>query len=85
MVVGRNYFDFFGSFEEISLLMFVNYKTSDGVSYEDLFDFVLDRYGIFYMFFFVYYIYLNFLLYMFCIRIYFCYRFYNMEVGLVCI
>lgn len=40
MVVGRNYFDFFGSFEEISLLMFVNYKTSDGVSYEDLFDFV---------------------------------------------
>lgn len=45
--------------------MFVNYKMSDGVSYEDLFDFVLDRYGIFYMFFFVYYIYLNFLLYMY--------------------
>lgn len=34
-----------GSSEEMSPLMLANYKSSDGVSYEDLLDFALDRYG----------------------------------------
>lgn len=49
VVAGRNYSDPLGSSEEISPLMLANYKSSDGVSYEDLLDFALDRYGIFYM------------------------------------
>lgn len=85
VVAGRNYSDPLGSSEEISPLMLANYKTSDGVSYEDLLDFALDRYGIFYMSLPVYYIHLNSSPYMFCIRIYLCHRSYNMEAGLVCI
>lgn len=85
MVAGRNYSDPLGSSEEISPLMLANYKTSDGVSYEDLLDFALDRYGIFYMSLPVYYIHLNSSPYMFCIRIYLCHRSYNMEACLVCI
>nr|XP_022342289.1 tyrosine-protein kinase PR2-like isoform X6 [Crassostrea virginica] len=43
VVAGRNYSDPLGSSEEISPLMLANYKSSDGVSYEDLLDFALDR------------------------------------------
>ncbi|XP_062619577.1 activated Cdc42 kinase-like isoform X3 [Saccostrea cucullata] len=43
VVAGRNYSDPLGSSEEVSPLMLANYKTSDGVSYEDLLDFALDR------------------------------------------
>ena len=45
MVAGRNLSR--GSSEEVSPLMLANYKTSEAVSYEDLLDFALDRYGSF--------------------------------------
>lgn len=45
-LAGRNISDR-GSSEEVSPLMLANYKTSEGVSYEDLLDFAFDRYGIF--------------------------------------